>query len=476
MTHDADRPRSTPDDGTPGDPPAESQGVSMRLATRCSCGAHASMAEHRAELGDGLGEDDYGGPERFIERSVETAVVRTLFPDPALRRGFLSAVGARTAMAAIAAAFPLATAKALAQDKPAPEKKTLTLGFVPITCTIPMLLAEAMGEYEKVGLSVKLLRTPGWALARDNLISGQYDASHMVLALPLTIALGVGAPRTKVYTALVQNINGDALTLHVKHKDRRDPKTWKGFRFGIPHDHSIHAMLLRYYLAEHGLDPDKDVELRVFPPPDSVANMAAGNLDGMFFAEPWNQRAVFEGVGFLQALSRDIFPDHPCCVLSVTDRFITENPNSYGAMFQAVARAAAFADKFENRPQVADLMAPREYLSQPLPVLQQVLLGRYADGLGSVVERRDRIGFQSLPHESTGVWLLTQLKRWAVVPADVDVAAVAREVFRSTDARRRMTEMGLAPAAPVTRHTVMGKVFDSTRPDEYLKSFAIRRG
>jgi nitrate/nitrite transport system substrate-binding protein len=450
--------------------------AAIRHRPGCTCGAHDAIARHRAELGEASGNADELGAERRIELGVEAAVLNTLFPEGRLRRAFLRAVGGRTAMAAVAAAFPLATAKAIAQERGAPEKKELTLGFVPITCTIPMLLADAMGEYRKEGVGVKLLRTPGWALARDNLISGQYDASHMVLGLPLTIALGVGAPRTKVYTSLVQNINGDALTLHVKHKDRRDPRTWKGFKFGIPHDHSIHAMLLRYYLAEHGLDPDKDVELRVFPPPDSVANMASGNLDGMFFAEPWNQRAVFEGVGFLQTLSRDIFPDHPCCVLSVTDRFITENPNSYGAMFRAVARAAAFADPFENRPKVADMMAGKEYLNQPLPVLQQVLLGRYADGLGSVVERRDRIGFQSLPHESTAIWLLTQMKRWNVVPADIDVTQVAREVFRSTDARRRMRDIGLeVPEAPVTRHTVMGKVFDSTQPDAYLKSFAIRR-
>jgi nitrate/nitrite transport system substrate-binding protein len=207
-----------------------------------------------------------------------------------------------------------------------------------------------------------------------------------------------------------------------------------------------------------------------------VANMAAGNLDGMFFAEPWNQRAVFEGVGFLQVLSRDIFPDHPCCVLSVTDKFIAEAPNSYGAMFRAVARAAAFADAYDNRRQVADLMAPREYLNQPLPVLQQVLLGRYADGLGNVVERKDRIGFQSFPHESTAIWLLSQLKRWGIVARDLDVAAVAREVFLSTDATRRMAAIGLpVPAGPVTRHTIMGKPFDSAKPDEYVDSFAIRR-
>lgn len=434
------------------------------------------MEAHRLELGETLTDADYVGEERFIDRSVEHAVVNTLFPVATLRRNLLKAIGAKTMLAAIASAFPLARAQSVAKESGgAPEKKELTLGFVPITCTIPMLLADAMGEYRKEGLTVKLVRTPGWAAARDNLISGQYDASHMVLAMPMTMSLGVGSPAVKTYASMVQNINGDALTLHVKHKDRRDPKTWKGFRFGIPHDYSVHAMLLRYYLAEHGLDPDKDVELRVFPPPDSVANMAAGNLDGMFFAEPWNQRAVFEGVGFLQTLSRDIFPDHPCCVVSVNDRFIKESPNAYGAMFRAVARAAAFADNYDNRRQVADLMAPREYLNQPLPVLQQVLLGRYADGLGKVVERRDRIGFQSLPHESTGIWLLTQLKRWGIVPASLDLAAVAREVFLSTDARKRLQEMGLSVPNSPTSDMVMGKRFDASQPEAYIKSFPIRR-
>lgn len=454
---------------------AEASDRPMRLRAMCPCGAHDSMQAHREEMGGALCEADFQGPDKQIERAVEATVLRTLFPDAPLRRRFLKAVGVHTAMAAIASAFPLTMAQAVARETGPLEKKDVTLGFVPITCTIPMLLADAMGEYRKEGLGVRLVRTPGWSVARDNLVSGQYDASHMVLAMPMTMTLGIGSPRVKTYTSLVQNVNGDALALHVKHRDRRDPKTWKGFRFGIPHDYSVHAMLLRYYLAEHGLDPDKDVELRVFPPPDSVANMAAGNLDGMFFAEPWNQRAVFEGVGFLQVLSRDIFPDHPCCVFSVTEKFITENPNTYGAIFRAVARAAAFADPYENRRQVADLMAPREYLNQPLPVLQQVLLGRYADGLGQVVERRDRIGFQSFPHESTAIWLLSQLKRWGIVPADLDIAAVAREVFLSTDAQRRMKEMGLPVPAPITGHTVMGKPFDPTQPDAYVRSFPIRR-
>lgn len=458
------------------DPPADSDGTAAPLRLQCPCGAHASMQQHRDELGSAMQTHDYVGYEQQIDRSVETAVLHMLFPEPGARRRMLAAVGAGTVLAAIGQFFPLKSAQAQAKEPLPLEKKKLTLGFVPITCTVPMLLAEARGEYAKEGLGVNLMRTPGWSLVRDNLVNGNFDASHMVLAMPLTMTLGVGSPKIKTFTSIVQNINGDALALHIKHRDKRDPRSWKGFRFGIPHDHSVHAMLLRYYLAEHGLDPDKDVELRVFPPPDSVANMQAGNLDGMFFAEPWNQRAVFEGVAFLQVLSADIFPGHPCCVLAVTEKFITENPNTYGAMFRAVARAAAYADVYENRSEVAEMLAPKAYLNQPLPVLQQVLLGRYADGLGNVIERRDRIGFKSMPQESTGIWLLTQLKRWNIVPQDIDVAAVAREVFLATDARKRLKEIGLdAQPTSTGKHRIMGKEFDPAQPDAYQRSFAIRR-
>ena len=461
-------------DGMPAD---DSASNNRPHGARCPCGDHSSMEEHRRELGDAMQAGAYHGEEQQIDRTVETTVLRSLFPDPMLRRNFLKAVGAGTALAAISQAFPLGGAQAMAEETGPLEKTKLDVGFVPITCTIPLLLAQATGEYAKKGLDVNLIRTPGWSVARDNLISGQYDASHMVLAMPLTMSLGVGSPKISTFASLVQNINGDALALHVKHKDKRnDPSSWKGFRFGIPHDHSVHAMLLRYYLAEHGLDPDNDVELRVYPPPDSVANMAADNLDGMLFAEPWNQRAVFEGVAFLQALSIDIFPNHPCCVLSVTGQFVTENPNTYGALFRSVARAGAFADPYENRQQVAELMAPREYLNQPLSVLQQVLLGRYADGLGNIVERRDRIGFKSFPYDSTAIWLLTQLRRWKIIGSDVDMNALATEVFRSTDAARRMKDMGLdTPENSMNSHTIMGKEFNPNQPEAYLNSFDIKR-
>ncbi|MFD1703301.1 CmpA/NrtA family ABC transporter substrate-binding protein [Methylopila henanensis] len=434
------------------------------------------MRLHKRMLGEATPAGGYSGVENYVDRIVETTVLNAIAPDPVARRAFLQAVGAATALAAIAQVFPLGAAKALAQDAMKPEKAKLNIGYVPITCAVPLLLAHAMGEYGKEGLEVNLARTPGWAIVRDKLLSAEFDATHLVLAMPMTMTMGVGGPALNTYVSTIQNVNGNAITLHVKHKDRRDPKDWKGFKFGIPHQHSMHAMLLRYYLAENGLDPDKDVELRVFPPPDSVANMAAGNLDGMLFAEPWGQRAVFEGVGFLHLLTRDIFPDHPCCTLSVTDKFAKEAPNSYGAMFRAVVRATEFADKAENRKQVAELLAPAAYLNQPKTVLEQVLMGRYADGLGGVVSEPNRIGFKAFPYESTAVWLLTQLRRWDMIPKDVDYQAMAKQVFLATDAAKRMKDMGLEPPpATSIKHMVLGKEFDPAAPQAYVDGFAIRR-
>lgn len=274
----------------------------------------------------------------MLDRAVETAVLRGAFPDAPTRRGLLASVGAGTALAALADVFPLDAAKALAQEAAGPLEKTkLTIGYVPITCTIPILLAQAMGDYRREGLEVSLARTPGWALVRDKLASGEFDASHLVLGMPFTMTLGVGSTKIPTRVASVQNTNGNAITLAMRHKDRRDPKDWKGFKFGVPHEHSMHAMLLRHYLADNGVDPDRDVEIRVYPPPDSVANMASGNLDGMLCGVYLNPEdlAVGNTAGPAVACYRvefrqtDIWPDydgppHDTLVIEIYEHWMTD--------------------------------------------------------------------------------------------------------------------------------------------------------
>ena len=153
----------------------------VRLA--CGCGRHASQAEHEAAQADAI-----------AERAVEQAVVRALFPDDSLRRRFLTAVGASTALSAISTLFPLGAAKeAFAQGTGKLEKQKLKVGFIPITCATPIIMAHPMGLYAKQGLDVEVVKTAGWAVIRDKTLNKEYDAAHMLSPMPLAITLGVGA-------------------------------------------------------------------------------------------------------------------------------------------------------------------------------------------------------------------------------------------------------------------------------------------
>jgi nitrate/nitrite transport system substrate-binding protein len=370
----------------------------------------------------------------------------------------------------------MGAAKALAQERGKLEKTDLKIGFIPITCATPIIMAGPMGFYAREGLNVSLQKTAGWAVIRDKVQNKEYDASHMLSPMPLAMSLGLGSAKQSIDVATIQNINGQAITLHLKHKDKMNPKDWKGMKFGLPFDYSIHNLLLRYYLAEAGIDPDKDVELRMMPPPDMVANLRAGNIDGFLGPEPFNQRAVFEGFAFIHTLSRDLWDGHPCCAFGVQEGFYKQYPNTYAALFRAIASATDYAHKPENRKEIIEAIAPANYLNQPIPVLEQVMTGRFADGLGKVKNVPDRVDFDPFPWQSMAVWILTQLKRWNYIKGDVNYKAVAEEVFRATDARARMAEIGLkAPATNYRKHTIMGKEFDPAKPAEYLNSFAIKR-
>ncbi len=436
---------------------------------RCGCGRHASQAEHEQAM----------RADALHERAVEGAVMRALFPHDGLRRRFLQAVGSGTALAAVSSLFPLAMAKeAFAQGQGPLEKQKLKVGFIPITCATPIIMAHPMGFYAKQGLDVEVVKTAGWALIRDKAMSGEFDAAHMLSPMPLAITLGAGTSSAVPWTMpAVENINGQAITLSMKHKDRRDPKDWKGFKFAVPFDYSMHNYLLRYYLAEHGLDPDTDVQIRSVPPPEMVANLRADNIDGFLAPDPVNQRAVFDGVGFIHVLSKEIWDGHPCCAFAASREFVTRMPNTYQALLKAIIEATAYARDPAHRKEIAAAIATPNYLNQPVTVVEQVLTGTFADGLGQVIKAPDRIDFDPMPWQSFAVWILTQMKRWGQVKGDIDYQKIASEVFLATDARRLMREAGLdAPESDAKAFSVMGKPFDASQPEAYLQSFKIRRG
>ena len=274
----------------------------------------------------------------------------------------------------------------------------------------------------------------------------------------------------------VENINGQAIVLHNDNLDKRDPTQWKGFVFGVPFEYSMHNFLLRYYVAEFGLDPDVDIQIRVVPPPEMVANLRAGNLDGYLSPDPFNQRAVWEGIGFIHTLTKDIWEGHPCCAFAAPLSFATELPNTYGALLKAIIDATQYDSNPENRMEISAAIAPENYLNQPVEVIQQVLTGTFADGLGNVQRVPDRIDFDPFPWHSMGVWILTQMKRWGYIEEHIDYAAVAEQVYLASDARRIMRDLGYdAPEESYKTHTIMGKTFDPADPVGYIESFAIGR-
>ncbi len=418
--------------------------------------------------------------EEIIDRAVESAVARSVFQGELGRREFLGLVGSGAAAALLSSVFPLGAAKALAQEKTGPvEKKDLKIGFIPITCATPIIMAEPMGFYKKYGLGAEVTKASGWAMIRDLSINRETDATHMLTPMPLAFTMGLGSQAAPFVMPAIENINGQAITLHKKHRAVKTAADMKGFKFCVPFDYSMHNFLLRYFLAEGGVDPDKDVQIRVVPPPEMVANLKAENVDGYLAPDPFNQRAVYEDAGFIFMLSKDIWPGHPCCAFAARKDFAEKYPNTFQALFRAIVEATQYAHNPANRKEIAKAIAPKNYLNQPVEVVEQVLTGEFPDGLGNTRKVPDRIDFDPFPWQSMGIWILTQMKRWGYIKEDVDYKKIAEQVYLAADCREVMKSMGYKPPAQNSaKHTFLigkTKVFDPAKPEEYVKSFAIRR-
>ena len=439
------------------------------FTSTCSCGQHSSDLEH--ELASQKNLDAEAISANFIEASV----VKALFPNEMKRRAFIKSVGAGSALSVISSFLPLDSLQAMAQEKAPLEKKELNIGFIPITCATPLIMAEPLGFYRKQGLSVSLMKTAGWALIRDKMMNRELDASHFLSPMPISISMGLGSNAMPMKVATIQNINGQAITLAKKHIDNRDPSKWKGMKFAIPFEYSMHNFLLRYYLAQHGLNIEKDVQLRVTPPAEMVANLRAGNIDGFLGPDPFNQRAVFDEVGFIHILSKDIWNGHPCCAFGTSEEFIKQNPNTFAALYRAVLNASTMARDPVNRPLIAKVISPQNYVNQPEAILMQVLTGKFADGLGNVQNVPDRVDFNPIPWYSMATWILTQMQRWGYIKGDVNYKDISEKIFLMTDAKKYMEETGIAVPAQAKsgyqKVKIMGKEFDPMQPAAYLKSF-----
>ncbi|MDJ0651350.1 MAG: ABC transporter substrate-binding protein [Xenococcaceae cyanobacterium MO_188.B19] len=399
------------------------------------------------------------------------------------RRRFLKNLAVGAALVSLANCAPNnETSEKTAEVSPGAEnleKTDLKIGFIPITCATPIIMSEPLGFYSKYGFNAKVIKMPSWGAVRDSAIAGELDAYHMLAPMPIAMTLGLGSSSFGVKLASIENINGQAITVANKYKGKvNGPADFKGFVIGVPFPYSMHNLLLRYYLATGGIDPDKDVKIRPVPPPDSIAQLVAGDIDAYLMPDPFNQRAVYEEAGFIHKLTKDLWQGHPCCAFAASDNWIAENPNTFRALNKAIIEAAGYAKNPANRPEIAKAISARAFLNQPVEVVEAVLTGNFDDGLGNKKSIPDRIDFDPYPWQSFANWISSQLVRWdlqgdgkvkeAITSDTYDT--VGKEVFMTDLARELAQELGQTPPTEIYRtETLAFDTFDPAKPGEYVE-------
>jgi nitrate/nitrite transport system substrate-binding protein len=359
------------------------------------------------------------------------------------------------------------------------EKTDLQIGFIPITCATPIIMSEPLGFYKKYGFNAKVVKMPSWGAVRDSAIAGELDAYHMLAPMPIAMTLGLGSGSFGMKLASIENINGQAITVAERHKGKiNGPADFKGFTIGVPFPYSMHNLLLRYYLATGGIDPDKDVQIRPVPPPDSIAQLIAGDIDAYLMPDPFNQRAVYEGAGFIHMLTKDLWPGHPCCAFAASDEWIEANPNTFRSLNKAIIEAAGYAQNPANRKEIAAVISDRAFLNQPVEVVEAVLTGKFDDGKGNTLDIPDRIGFEPYPWQSFANWISSQLVRWdlqgdglaeKIIP-EKGYDTVGADIFLTDLARDLATELGQEPPEDIYREEMLKfDTFDPADPEAYVK-------
>lgn len=280
-------------------------------------------------------------------------------------------------------------------------RRALRLGFPSLTHAAPFIVAQELGLFAEHGLQVELSREIGWATIREKIVYGELDAAQAPAPMLWSAQLGLGCAATDVLTALVLNLNGNAITLsialreagvrdaltlrdHVKTRRTRQPLT-----FGVVFPFSSHQLMLTDWLRGAGLEPDRDVRIVVVPPAQMFRNLSAGTIDGFCAGEPWNSVAVRERVGWCPTWSAEFRPGHVEKVLMVTRRFAETRAAEHAALVRALSVAAAWCDEPQNRERVAELLSAPQYLNLPAKVIAPTLLGRFDCGDGRVEDVPD---------------------------------------------------------------------------------------
>ncbi|MEB3337563.1 MAG: CmpA/NrtA family ABC transporter substrate-binding protein, partial [Leptolyngbyaceae bacterium] len=375
------------------------------------------------------------------------------------------------------------------------EKVNLELGFIPLTDCAPIAVAQEKGLFQKYGLDqVVLNREPSWKAIAEGMRSGRLDAAQMVGGMPIAMTLGVGdqAP-FPIVSALTMSRNGNAITLN-KHLYDQGVRTLADFKaaiaktpdkvhtLGVVHPASMHNLMLRYWLASGGIDPDRDVNITVIPPAQMVANLKAGNIDGYCAGEPWNARAVYEGLGFVIATDMDIWAGHVEKVLGVREDWANQHPQTHLALVKALLEACEYCDDRRNREEILELLCRPEYVGSDPAYTRMGFIDPFDRGMGQEPEQifnynQFYINKTNYPDPVEGLWVMTQLARWGITafPRNwLDIIERTRrpDVFGQAARELELLDIG-RDRGPV--HLADGTIFNPDDPIKYLNSLEIKR-
>lgn len=374
------------------------------------------------------------------------------------------------------------------------EKVNLEIGFIPLTDCAPLVVAKEKGFFKKHGLDeINLVREPSWKAIAEGVGSGRLDAAQMVAGMPLAMTLGLGGTPTPIITALVLSRNGNAITLDKRfyHKGVRTLADFKAAIAQTPdqihtlsmvHPASMHNLMLRYWLASGGIHPDRDVHLTVTPPPQMVANLKAGHIDGYCVGEPWNSRAVQEGLGYVIATDLDIWSGHPEKVLGLREDWVAKHPQTHLALVKALLEACEYCDDPRHHEEIVTLLAQPRYVGVAPEYMRPGFIDPYNRGTGAAPESLPRfnqfyVDHANCPGRAEGLWILTQLARWGITPFPRNWVEILERVRRVDLYGAAARELGWPDAEPDRNPFRLfdGTVFNPDDPLGYLNSLEIRQ-
>ncbi len=409
-----------------------------------------------------------------------------ILKSPLSRRTVLQA-----AAVGVAGLDPALRAAVYAQGSDAPEKKEVKIGFIPLTDCASVVMASVLGIDQKYGVKFVLNKEASWAGVRDKLVSGELDFAHVLYGLIYGVHMGTSGPKKDMAVLMNLNNNGQAITLSKKIADKGAidgaglAKLMAGekreYTFAQTFPTGTHAMWLYYWLAANGINPMKDAKVITVPPPQMVANMRVGNMDGYCVGEPWNHRAIIDGIGVTAATTQDIWKDHPEKVLGTTAEFVKKNPNTARAVTAAILEASKWIDaSLGNKNRMAETIADKSYVNTSVDAINQRILGRYQNGMGKTWDDPNYMKFSgdgavNFPYLSDGMWFLTQHKRWGLMKEHPDYLAVAKQINQIDIYKQAAAAAKVNLPKDLMRSSKMidGIVWDGKDPKKYADGFKV---